>query len=196
MALIDNFPTTGWRNQKLKSIVQQLLEAEEDFEQRKAPSTLSSVLLTLGNVYKDDAAQIAMILARPVVNTQRTPMKVIDPNPASLALFQDPNCDTCQGAKKIIPRAAVSPAQDVIEDSNANIAQTELDEVVKQVIGEETLVVAKEYDKPKFGSPEEVWKFFGGDLVKLQEAATAVGIKNAKYDQSLMSLAKKIYNAQ
>ena len=130
MALIDNFPTTGWKNQKLKNIVQQLLEAEEDFEQRKAPSTLSSILLTLGNVYKDDAAQIAIILARPIVNTQRTPMKVIDPNPASLDLFQDPNCDTCSGAKKITPRATASPAQDVIEDPNTNVAQTELDQVV------------------------------------------------------------------
>lgn len=196
MALIDKFPTSGWKNPKLKTIVQNLLEAEEDFEQRKAPSTLSSMLLTLGNVYKDDAALIAQILTRPVVNTQRTPMKISDPNPASLALFQDPNCDTCPGAEKITPRAAVTPTQDVVEDPNANVAQTELDQVVKQVVGEETLVVAEEHEKPTFGSPEEVWKFFSGDLVKLQEAASAAGVKNAKYDQVPMSLAKKIYNAQ
>lgn len=194
MALIEKFPTTGWKNQKLKELVQGLLEMEPEFEQRKAPTTLSSILLTLGNVYKDDANQISMVLARPVPNMKRTAMKIADPNPASLANFE-PDCPTCPGAKQVTLRSSEpAPEQDVIV--NMNVPDQELNATLLQVVGEEALVVSEEHTKSGFASPEEVWKYFSGDLKKLQDAAEVAGVKNAKYDQVPMSLAKKIYNAQ
>lgn len=195
MALIEKFPTTGWKNQKLKEVVQNLLEMEQDFEARKAPSTLGSILLTLGNVYKEDAGQISVLLARPVPNTKRTVMKAADPNPASLSNYE-PDCLTCPGAKIVTLRPAMpTPQQDTVVNTG-DPSQTELDQVLTQVVGEETLVVSEEHTKSGFESPEAVWKYFSGDLKQLQEAAEAAGIKNAKYDQVPMSLAKKIYNAQ
>ena len=195
MALIEKFPTTGWKNQKLKEVVQILLEMEQDFESRKAPATLGSILLTLGNVYKDDAGQISLILARPVPNTKRTAVKVSDPNPTSLSQYE-PDCPTCPGAKKVVLRnASVQPMQDTpVNTGDPN--QKELDATLAQVVGTETLIVSEEHDKSGFASPEEVWKYFNGDLKKLQDAAEIAGVKNAKYDQVPMSLAKKIYNAQ
>lgn len=195
MALIDRFPTNGWKNQKLKQLVQSLLELESEFESRKAPATLSSVLLTLGNVYKEDAGLISFILARPAVNTARTEMKQVDPNPGSLKLYEA-GCPTCPGARTVALRPQNQPqSRDVIVPPT-EVDQTELDAVLNQVEGTQTLIVSEEHTPPKFASPEEVWKFFSGDLAKLQEAAVAAGIKNCQYDQHAMSLAKKIYKAQ
>lgn len=161
MALTERFPTNGWKNQKLKEIVQGLLEMEQDFEARKAPSTLGSILLTLGNVYKDDAGQISLILARPVPNTKRTVMKASDPNPTSFNQYE-PDCPTCPGAKKVVLRTAspsVQPMQDTPVDTSTP-SQTELDATLLQVVGVETLIVSEEHTKSGFASPEEVWKFF------------------------------------
>jgi hypothetical protein len=195
MKLIDKFPTTGWKNPRLKELVQKLVEMESEFEQRKAPTTLGSILLTLGNVYKDDANQISTLLARPVPNMKRTEMKIADPNPSSLANFE-PDCDTCPGAKPVNLRSSqLAPQEDVIVNMDTP-DQSELNATLLQVVGEENLVVSEEHTKSGFASPEEVWKYFSGDLKKLQDAAEVAGIKNAKYDQVPMSLAKKIYNAQ
>lgn len=201
MSFIEQFPTSGWKNQNLKECVQKLIQMEADFDDKKAKSTLASIMLSLGNVFKEDASQISKILSRPAVNTARASVRKIDPNPTGQ--YDNINCDTCPGAKVVTIRNSkveplVNPAvlQDTSVPSNTDPSAGEINTILSQVEGEQTLIVSKEHDKPTFGSPEEVWKYFSGDLAKLQEAAVAVGIKNAKYDQVPMSLAKKIYNAQ
>lgn len=190
MALIDRFPTTGWKNNNLKETIQKLLELEDDFTARKAPATLGSILLTLATVYKDDANQIAIILAKPVAVVNRQPVRQINPNPNSEAFTE--GCETCGGGKvkQIIPLA------DVIVDTNPNIVQANITETVNQVVGTETLIVSKEHETSGWKNADDVWKFFSGDIAKLQEAAKAIGVKNAMYDSNAQSLSRKIFAAQ
>lgn len=192
---IENFPENGWVNLSAKNIALALVTEEQYFANKKATVTLSSLLVTLASVFKEDAGNIAIILARPntVINIQ--PVQEVDPNPGINSASA--GCDTCPGGK--IPIEVYQVPQNLVTSKNVEapikIQTTSNEEkaVKKNLVLEEKLIVSKEHTTGEWKNPAAVWKHFSGDVDKLREAAKVLGLNNIELDDA-KTLAQKIYN--